>query len=300
MGFEKWDYIHDTCDQQKRLERAKSAACTPLSISADEAFGVFSGSHGTYETTLEKCSCGDFIRRKLPCKHMYRLAIELGVLNEEAGTDATQIKRPVPVGLSLKEAVAVIESVGEDAQRVLHDVLYTMFYHTKSDIVGVRLTDGLGALVNAGVLILCDDLPTLLGTYRRNELRDALINAGIDGFKKSAGLKSLIQWICENVPDARSLFSNAAVVCLADKFKKPSRKMYTYLNRRNEVEYYYDEDMVERTIPKGAQRVLSGALFGSSNDKPSLSLEFPNDEITDLLDQYGVNRCRTWTYEKGN
>lgn len=39
------------------------------------------GSKGAlYETTLYRCSCPDFQRRSSPCKHMYRLALEMGVL----------------------------------------------------------------------------------------------------------------------------------------------------------------------------------------------------------------------------
>ena len=51
-----------------------------------------------------------------------------------------------------------------------------------------------------------------------------------------------------------------------------------------------DENGVPYTIPKGAQFVAFVSLGGSS-----LSLIFPDDEITELLDYYGVNRCKGWT-----
>ena len=41
------------------------------------------GEHGNvYDVSLEKCTCPDFInnRARKPCKHMYRLALELGLL----------------------------------------------------------------------------------------------------------------------------------------------------------------------------------------------------------------------------
>jgi len=38
-------------------------------------------SNGLYKhATLESCTCPDFKERKLPCKHMYRLASELGLI----------------------------------------------------------------------------------------------------------------------------------------------------------------------------------------------------------------------------
>jgi len=33
-----------------------------------------------YDTTLADCTCFDFQERKLPCKHIYRLAVELGMV----------------------------------------------------------------------------------------------------------------------------------------------------------------------------------------------------------------------------
>ncbi len=33
-----------------------------------------------YDTTLSHCDCYDFQNRQLPCKHIYRLAVELGII----------------------------------------------------------------------------------------------------------------------------------------------------------------------------------------------------------------------------
>ena len=42
-----------------------------------------------YDVSLENCTCVDFERRRKPCKHMYRLAIELGIfsVDEEKVSD---------------------------------------------------------------------------------------------------------------------------------------------------------------------------------------------------------------------
>ena len=291
MGFEKWNGVHDSEDQKKRIKSAQSAACTPLGVSSETGSGSFSGSHGFYETTLESCTCVDFARRRLPCKHVYRLAIELGLLDVSADSNASKVKRPAPRGLSLKDAVEVVENVGEDAQRSLHTVLYAMFYEKKAEAVGVKKSPEISALISAGVLSLCDDLHALLCAYSRNELRDALLSSGVSGFKKNMSLDTLASWVCENVPDASGLFADAIAVRLSDDFLKSARKIYTYLNRRNENESYYDPDLGRFVdIPKGSQFVATVTIGGGS----SLSLEFPDDEITELLDRHGVNRCRGW------
>ncbi|MBE6537971.1 MAG: hypothetical protein E7671_00710 [Ruminococcaceae bacterium] len=94
MSFAKWADYHDLPAQQKRIENAKSAKNTPLDISTEGKSGKFSGSHGTYYAALEYCDCFDFKSRKLPCKHMYRLAMELGEFEGNVESDLKQVNQP--------------------------------------------------------------------------------------------------------------------------------------------------------------------------------------------------------------
>ncbi|WP_410495784.1 SWIM zinc finger family protein [Cellulosilyticum sp. ST5] len=76
------EIINTDADQKKRFEKACSTDVKPVSIESKENYGIFKGSgKAPYMTTLEDCTCTDFKRRKRPCKHMYRLAVELGVIN---------------------------------------------------------------------------------------------------------------------------------------------------------------------------------------------------------------------------
>src|SRR5262245_48330218 len=74
-------------EQAARRTRALESRCTPKSLNRDEATAVFQSSKGTgdYLTTLKSCGCSDFLSRDLPCKHIYRLAFELGVLSLDPG-----------------------------------------------------------------------------------------------------------------------------------------------------------------------------------------------------------------------
>lgn len=71
---------------------------------------------------------------------------------------------------------------------------------------------------------------------------------------------------------------------------KVGRKLCTYLTRRNETDSYYDPDRGMVDYPKGAE--LCGVM--DLPDPATWHAEFPDDEITALLDLHGVNRCRTW------
>ena len=68
--------IDSTPDQLKRQKSAEK--CKLLSIDPETGVGIFAGSGKTpYETTVDSCTCRDFFVRRLPCKHIYRLRMEL-------------------------------------------------------------------------------------------------------------------------------------------------------------------------------------------------------------------------------
>ena len=86
-GWGAWSVaIHKSPEQVRRQERAKSSQYIPLELSAENQTALFTPSDSSrepYLTTLECCHCLDFYRTAKPCKHMYRLVIELGaILNE--------------------------------------------------------------------------------------------------------------------------------------------------------------------------------------------------------------------------
>ncbi|MBQ9229043.1 MAG: hypothetical protein IJ680_01390 [Paludibacteraceae bacterium] len=72
--------------------------------------------------------------------------------------------------------------------------------------------------------------------------------------------------------------------------EKCKRKLYTYLLRKFTDDEYMDEDGVFHKYPHGAEFFGATDALGSS----CLSVRFPDDDITALLDEYGANRCKEW------
>lgn len=67
-----------SCPEQ--LKRQKSAMSLKMaSVDTEKQTGVIKN----YSVSLENCTCVDFMRHNKPCKHMYRLAIELGIFNAD-------------------------------------------------------------------------------------------------------------------------------------------------------------------------------------------------------------------------
>ena len=64
----------------KRLDRARDMKPSAvLSLDRSSQSALIHGSGGVvYSLGIDCCECVDFERRQLPCKHMYRLALDLG------------------------------------------------------------------------------------------------------------------------------------------------------------------------------------------------------------------------------
>jgi len=77
MSFFTSEYtdMHNLPDQQKR--RARAVTVPVGSVDRATQTGIING----YRVSLDNCTCMDFSTRALPCKHMYRLAMELGVFD---------------------------------------------------------------------------------------------------------------------------------------------------------------------------------------------------------------------------
>lgn len=61
-----------------QLKKQENLANVALSSIDNQNFSGILGSND-YATTLFNCTCKDFKTRQMPCKHMYRLALGLGV-----------------------------------------------------------------------------------------------------------------------------------------------------------------------------------------------------------------------------
>ena len=81
-AFGPWTEHPADTDEEKRLAGAQQSKTSPLSVDKEHETGVFYGSgKEPYQTSLASCTCNDFVKRKKPCKHIFRLAMELGIID---------------------------------------------------------------------------------------------------------------------------------------------------------------------------------------------------------------------------
>lgn len=73
--------FHEQVEQVKRRINAKKIKADEI-VKTDSCYLVPSSSGSVYQTTLEFCTCFDFASREMPCKHMYRIALDNGLIDE--------------------------------------------------------------------------------------------------------------------------------------------------------------------------------------------------------------------------
>lgn len=161
ITFGQWDAsIHTTPEQKTRQDRALDIY--PCNVDLNKAYktATIRGQYGIYNVTLEHCDCEDFYRRHLPCKHIYRLAMELGMFPGIVDVDR----------LSVDEVMEIINVLSWDEQQTFG---YTCFECGKNNRNGASKIDaGLADyLVKAGLVRYAEDLtPTFNVTKKENLL----------------------------------------------------------------------------------------------------------------------------------
>lgn len=173
--------------QLQRMERACDARFTPLDLCADTRSGHFRGMDEDYYVSLTRCDCMDFQRHALPCKHMYRLAHELGIFMLE---DVEYVPEPKKIMFRSKFKQA-ISSLSELSKEILEEFGYTP--------VVVASRSNLNQLLKAELVQISDCKLYLLDHYKRDELFSLLPDDA--KVKKSAKKSELIDIILSDYPD---------------------------------------------------------------------------------------------------
>lgn len=149
--WSQWENCHDEPEQQKRLESARDSTCTPASVDKKSYIATFKSKRGNYTTSLSDCNCTDYKRRGLPCKHMYRLALETGLLS---GPYSSYLHG----GYTWIQAIDIIEQFPENVQK---EFLFQFSNSCKkTDFYRTQKAPEIDTLISAGVLIECPEKET--------------------------------------------------------------------------------------------------------------------------------------------
>lgn len=214
------EQLHAQEDQVGRQVRALEKKCAPLNLNREAQSASFQGSgKPPYVATLSNCTCRDFILRQQPCKHMYRLAHELGIYPLDVPAQGAPLSEFDPF---------ILDGLSEDAQKELHDLL-NLWMNAVSDHEWIyeKNQENCLALIEKGFLEVLDMPEKLLQTQKISALRTPLNAAGIRG---NASKEAVIKALLELDPHAADeLKQKYIVVRVAEKWRTIRGKMRTYL-----------------------------------------------------------------------
>lgn len=291
IDFGDWVDIHALPQQQQRIASAKKAACTPVSLNASKYEGTFSGEHGIYSTTLRECQCMDFFYRRLPCKHMYRLAMECGVFDGgELESDVKAIVKPGSAAKrklqAFREIVAVLETYDEDVQNIIREMIG---HYDERNLYPCDNIIPFGDAIRRGYIEVVKDDKKAIQLHTQKYTIEKLEESGFvfpEDLKKTK--KARYEW-CLSHPDivGNIVYADFAFLYISGPLKISEKRIYTYLQRKFSDKVLRLRGGKEYRIPFESEYSIS--VIGDG--KAVLHTEFPHDEITEALDQYGSNRC---------
>lgn len=170
--FGSWDSsIHLARGQLQRFGRAFYSNFQPGRTVKGTAEIV--GSRGNvYHTSLNHCSCSDFEKRHLPCKHIYGLALSLGYSADSfyscyiSAACSEGVPRPA-VGYSNGLLKYQVHGKNPDTGRKNKRYVYAL---NDNDAISAAYTCGLSDPIEVAGTIPSDFIP--LEEYQKNALRD--------------------------------------------------------------------------------------------------------------------------------
>ena len=281
-AFGPWTEHPADTDEEKRLASAQQCKTSPLSVDKEHETGVFYGSgKEPYQTSLASCTCNDFVKRKKPCKHIFRLAMELGIIDAAYKTGRSTGERN-EAQISFADSVALVEQLSDAAQNAIKDMLYYTSERIDDRQKPVTCHD-LDLVPELRTSPLLHENPYPLAEQLSKLSKPALVMI-LDAIhrddkpRRNAAKDKLAAWIAENVPMLASEMPPCVSFSFVEVFDKAQRDVYKYLRRKYEMETDWYSGI---EYPAGA---------GLPNEN-ELVFYFPEDRVTAALTKYGHNRC---------
>lgn len=300
-----WDASLELPEQQERLKASFLDKCKPHCISKRTSAATFTGEEGTFRCCLEDnfCNCEEHMfkmglsSKPVACKYMYRLAYELGLTDEQGRKlkqQESSVFSEVDQHDTFRQLVAMIEQYDEDTQYELYSKCR---WGTKRERISgeyglLRVKKNLYApLIKDGFYTVVDEPLELVGSQRELMRRlDAASFAFPSDLEKTQKgtikIRAKYDWCLQN-PEivAPIAYSEFVVVQPSVLLQKGGDLLLKYLRRKFFDTIYEINGGSKVQVPSGARII----------NYETLTYNYPDDIITEMLNCYGYNRCKSYT-----
>lgn len=183
--------FHCSDGQRERFQRACSEYQIGRIISLNKKkmcckISSSSNSSVIYNTSLENCECKDFLNSGLPCKHIYKLAMELGIINSD--WDISGIPK------ELRERIEALPYFDQVA------FIKLIPYHTSGNSFEVKKSDVPVSIIESGLVVENSDYYRVLDeNYTKNDIIASLaVTKNSYTLSSKSTKKDMINWIIDN------------------------------------------------------------------------------------------------------
>ena len=182
------DEIHCDISQLVRQERATAGNYTPLTLDGEKGTATFRGTETDYYTSLLDCTCTDFKRHLLPCKHMYRLAYELDLFILD---DVIEFPPTINI-FNMSMFKNILQTIPKGQYELLYDIFSSdMPFYTQN-------TTAIQSLLKKHIIQLSENNEYYFSCLTKDELLSLIP----DAHKKSSSKKQIISYIMDVCPES--------------------------------------------------------------------------------------------------
>lgn len=206
--------IHRTTTQLRRFKEADTVDILKY-YSTTQTARVKGGWDDTIYTSLNSCSCADFHYRQRPCKHIYKLALEVGLIKE--------IKDLLCIPEDLKEKVNDTQEFIDSLPIYVKESMRTFQDDSNAQKVFEK-NKHQKKLLNFGLIQEVEDIKQVVNyANTKDQILIALEDSTCKIKKppKSTTKGKLIDWIAENDPETLRYLSRGHICLeLTPQFKE--------------------------------------------------------------------------------
>lgn len=201
-------------ETKQRISRAQSVKVESINI--HEKRGIINN----HEVSLENCACRDFIIQRHPCKHMYRLAHELGLIT-------LSIASPALTRTAAKDFV--VKNLNYDEKCTLHELLYHYIYDKNLFVCNKSQTTS--SLIDYGIVIPMPFNKDMGMNISKWVLTDYIKEFNCD-IKKNMKKPDMLSALEQNYPDVIAAIAKQYQSFIPTKEWEPhARSVYNLLNK---------------------------------------------------------------------
>lgn len=236
MTFEEMAANDSPEEYARKIKEAVKAEYTPVPGTLDvvSKTALLYGKEAKYQVSLSFCPCRYFSDHKnVPCKHMYRLAHELGIIHiDGVQTDPSKINSITKSDRKsiLSDSKNVLADCPIEEIMLLNEMIYAYRHHKDQYPIVTNDLTAYKFLLEMQFVTPENDPNTILSRIGKKRVSEYLDKNGFPFPKESKTQKAKFEYCLANASATAFLIKDYHVLRLSKNTEAVSQQLYEYTN----------------------------------------------------------------------